>query len=159
MIVDDLIDLRESSRSGMDPQEFENELKTMKSTSMTSSNFITQVFFLSLNFLRLGPLRLIQEYGSTSREFNEIEEELKRLEETRGSWSVAPNAPMILRFIEKLKNRTRELVDLRISHDFHLTSPNSKKSTVALISFFLSWYKALPTGKIAFIITYYAYHV
>ena len=94
-----------------------------------------------MQFFKLGPLRLIQEYGTTSREFNEIEQELKRLEETHSTWSKQPNAPMITRFIEKLKGRMRELVDIRISHDLHLMNPVTKKSTVALISFFLALYK------------------
>lgn len=131
----------------MDPQEFEGEIKSMSISEPTSANFISQIFFLSMQFLKLGPLRLIQEYGTTSREFNEIEQELKRLEDTRGTWSVAPNAPMISRFMEKIKGRMRELVDVRISHDFHLTNPTTKKSTVALISFFLVWYKSLPSGN------------
>lgn len=146
MFVDDLLDWSETSRSGMDPQEFEAELKKMDFNG-APANFITQIFFLAMQFLRLGPLRLIQEYGTTSREFNEIEQELKRLEETRATWSLAPNAPMIVRFIEKIKARMRELVDIRISHDFHLTNATTKKSTVALISFFLAWYKSLPTGN------------
>ena len=146
--VDDLIDWSETSRSAMDPHEFEAELNKLSLVDPVPANFITQIFFLAMQFLRLGPLRLIQEYGTTSREFNEIEQELKRLEETRATWSAAPNAPMIVRFIEKIKGRMRELVDVRISHDFHLTNATTKKSTVALISFFLAWYKSLPTGKI-----------
>lgn len=123
----------------MDPHEFEVERESRPNP--TNPNFITQVFFLSMKFFKLGPLRLIQEYGTSSREFNEIEQELKRLEESRGTWSTQPNAPMITRFIEKIKGRMRELVDMRISHDFHLMNPVTKKSTVALISFFLSLYK------------------
>ena len=128
----------------MDPQEFESE--KAQSCASQNANFITQIFFLSLEFFKLGPLRLIQEYGTSSREFNEIEQELKRLEETRATWSVHPNAPMITRFMDKLRMRTRELVDIRISHDLHLTNATTKKSTVALISFFLALYKTLP-GK------------
>ena len=133
----------------MDPQEFvEFEMNTSANTSASNPpNFITQIFFLSMQFFKLGPLRLIQEYGTTSREFIEIEQELKRLEESRATWSSHPNAPMIERFIEKIKGRMRELVDLRISHDFHLMNPITKKSTVALISFFISIYKN-QTGKL-----------
>lgn len=139
-VLDDLLDWADVSRAGMDPQEFETE-KESRSIGSSPSNFITQVFFLSMQFFKLGPLRLIQEYGTSSREFNEIEQELKRFEESRSTWSTQPNAPMILRFIEKIKGRMRELVDFRISHDFHLMNPVTKKSTVALISFFLSLYK------------------
>lgn len=128
----------------MDPQEFEVE-KSQNSGSL-NANFITQIFCLSLEFFKLGPLRLIQEYGTSSREFNEMEQELKRLEETIATWSVHPNAPMIARFMEKIRVRMRELVDVRISHDFHLTNVTTKKSTFALISFFLSLYKTL-SGK------------
>ena len=95
-----------------------------------------------MQFFKIGPIRLIQEYGATSREFNEIENELKRLEETRGTWSMAPNSLMISHFMEKLKKRMNELVDLRISYDFHLMNPIIKKSTIALISFFLALYKS-----------------
>lgn len=130
----------------MDPQEFEQELEKHNSGS-ENANFITQIFYLSLEYFKLGPLRLIQEYGTSSREFNEIEQEMKRLEETKSAWSVQPNAPMILRFMEKLRTRMRELVDLRISHDFHLTNGTTKKSTVALFSFFLSLYKTFPGKK------------
>lgn len=145
MSLDDILDWSEVSRSGMDPQEFEQE-KSQNSGS-GNVNFITQIFYLSLEFFKLGPLRLIQEYGTSSREFNEIEQEMKRLEETKSTWSLHPNAPMILRFMEKLRLRMRELVDVRISHDFHLTNGTTKKSTVALISFFLSLYKTLPGIK------------
>ena len=134
----------------MDPQEFEEEKS--KNSGSVNANFISQIFYLSLEFLKLGPLRLIQEYGSSSREFNEIEQEMKRLEETKSTWSVLPNAPMILRFMEKLRVRMRVLVDLRISLDFHLTNVPTKKSTVALISFFLSLYKTLPGKEKAMII-------
>lgn len=128
----------------MDPQEFETELSKIKSgTKDENVNFITQIFLLSMQFFKIGPIRLIQEYGTTSREFNEIENELKRLEETRGTWSVAPNSLMISNFIEKLKKRMNELVDLRISYDFHLMNPIIKKSTIALISFFLALYKSI----------------
>ena len=135
----------------MDPQEFETEMKAINNANTANPasntpNFITQIFFLSMQFFKLGPLRLIQEYGTTSREFIEIEQELKRLEESRVTWSIHPNAPMIERFIEKIKGRMRELVDIRISHDFHLMNPITKKSTVALISFFISIYKNQP-GK------------
>lgn len=134
----------------MDPQEFESE-KSQNSGSQ-NANFITQIFFLSLEFFKLGPLRLIQEYGTSSREFNEMEQELKRLEETKATWSVHPNAPMISRFMEKIRARMRELVDVRISHDFHLTNVTTKKSTVSLISFFLSLYKTLSGKMIKFLI-------
>ena len=139
-----MIDWSEVSRAGMDPHEFETELKLRideTTTTASSANFITQIFFLSMQFFKLGPLRLIQEYGTSSREFNEIEQELKRLEETRSTWSIHPNAPMISKFIDKIKGRMRELVDIRISHDFHLMNPITKKSTVALISFFIAMYK------------------
>lgn len=129
----------------MDPKEFES---FQSNESSMEFNFITQIFFLSLQFFQLGPLRLIQEYGTSSREFNEIEQELKRLEETRNTWSSAPNSLMIQRFIEKMKLRMRELVDLRLSHDFHLMNGTSKKSIMALIAFFLSFYKSLSQGMI-----------
>lgn len=128
----------------MDPQEFEHE--KAENSGSENANFITQIFFLSLEFFKLGPIRLIQEYGTSSREFNEIEQEMKRLDETKATWSTNSNAPMIIRFMEKLRLRMRELVDVRISYDFHLTNVTTKKSTVALISFFLSLYKVLP-GK------------
>lgn len=156
--LDELFDWSEVSRAGMDPQEYENLVKSLElATEPVPSNFITQIFFLSLQFFQLGPLRLIQDYGTTSREFIEIEQELKRLEETRSTWSAHPNAPMIVRFIEKIKGRMRELVDLRISHDFHLMNPITKKSTVALISFFLALYKTQPgtKNKIKYPLTFY----
>lgn len=139
----------------MDPKEFEAFEATARVEGDSNFNFITQIFFLSLRFFQLGPLRLIQEYGTSSREFIEIEQELKRLEETRTTWSSMPNALMIQRFIEKMKGRMRELVDLRLSHDFHLMNPSGKKSTMALLAFFLSYYKSLSTGKypISFFLT------
>ena len=160
LYLDDLFDWGEVSRSGMDPQELENLVMSLNLQSEPSpSNFITQIFFLCLQFMRLGPLRLIQEYGTTSREFNEIEQELKRLEETRSTWSVHPNAPMVTRFIEKIKGRMNELVDMRISHDFHLMNPVTRKSTFALISFFLALYKTQSGKKTSLFLFLLSLHV
>lgn len=106
-------------------------------------NFITQIFFSALNYCQIGPLRLIREYGMISREFIELEQEQKRLQETRSAWSRLPNALMIERFLKKIGERMRELVDLRIAFDLHLQDPTFKRSTLGLLGFFARYYESL----------------
>ncbi len=132
---------QETDRSAMNLDDF----KSFSSAGPPAEeyNFITQIFFTALNFCKIGPLRLIQEYGTISREFIELEQEQKRLQESRATWVRLPNAPMIERFLAKIAQRMRELMDLRIAFDLHLQEATFKRSTLALLSFFARFYGTL----------------
>ena len=121
----------------VDKESFLKEREGLKEDGIVYK-FVTQIFFLTMECFHMSLIKMIQEYSRISREFVEIEQEKKNIEEGRSMWQNLPVAASYQRVLDKIDQRMKELVDMRIVFDMHLQDENFKKSTGYFVNFLLN---------------------
>jgi ubiquitin conjugation factor E4 B len=107
-----------------------------------SPNFITECFFMTVQYFRLGPVRLINEYMELLRNLREVQQALDYFESSSGTGNA-----MNERATRNAKNQMQRMKDGKLAMDVYLLDPSMMENSFTFISLMASWMtKLLPSS-------------
>lgn len=107
-------------------------------------NFVTECFHLTVQFFRLGPVRMINEYMDLLRDLREVSQALELFE---GSPEHAAASPLNAAAIKNAKARMQAMKDAKLALDVYLLSPALMESTFTLVLLMVNWLSRLLEGE------------
>ncbi len=104
------------------------------------ANFVTECFFMTFQYFRLGPIRMIAEYM-------QVMKSLRQASDAAAALSAAGGAAAAARQAEELKAQSRQLIDAKLILDMALLHEAFMEDCWALVAFTASWLMTVMAGE------------
>lgn len=133
------IDVKETTKNHATSPEYESFLTEFyKPTEQYSPNFVTECFFLTVQFFRLGPVRMINEYMDLLRDLRETQQALDSFEGSQRNVP-GPAAAMNAMAIRNAKAQLQLMKDIKLSLDVYLLDTQLMDKSFSFVILIVRW--------------------
>ncbi|GAA5939856.1 ubiquitin-ubiquitin ligase UFD2 [Sporobolomyces koalae] len=101
-------------------------------------NFISEVFFLTAQFLHIGPMHAIKEHKGISEQIQHMNRQLRDMEADT-SWRGSPNEEQTLKGIERYKKKIEQWKSHLLCYEVQLLDPDYLSKCVSYTNLMMSW--------------------
>lgn len=133
----DLIDTTKINASTSDYKEYVSQVRA-RGAAAYAPNFVTECFFLTVQYFRLGVVRMVNEYMDLLRSLRDAQQALDSFEASAsrlGSQTTAVNDMAI----RNAKAQIQAMKDSKLALDVTLLDPQMMENSFSLITLMVSW--------------------
>jgi len=123
------------TRFGMTTDDINNYIKSNKIEEKKQFKFITEMYFLTHYSLHIGATSIIHRYDDFLREYSQLQQRKKELNQTRNSWSQTPRAMFIEGYLKKLDDEINRMTQFKLSMDAHMFESGFVKNSMEFYGF------------------------
>ncbi|GAA6010598.1 hypothetical protein JCM11491_002989 [Sporobolomyces phaffii] len=141
------IDVKEATKISATQQE-SDAYYSAPSTDHPAPNFISEVFFLTAQFLHIGTMHAIKEHKGISEQIGHMNRQLREMEADT-SWRGTPGEEQALKAIDRYKKKIEQWKSHLLCYEVQLLDPEYLAKCIGYTNLMMSWLVRLvdPKGK------------
>ncbi|ORX94013.1 hypothetical protein K493DRAFT_315713 [Basidiobolus meristosporus CBS 931.73] len=134
----DLIDIAETTKINATQDESDSYYKQSAEDSK-APNFISDVFFLTIEFHHYGLLRSFAYYNNFIRDFSEMRKQYERMKEDAPRWANTPTAALNEEILKRCKAQLEKQMTHKLCLDTQLLESQLLLDSMRFYSFVMNW--------------------
>ncbi|GAA5886450.1 hypothetical protein JCM16303_001413 [Sporobolomyces ruberrimus] len=142
------IDVKEETKISATQQESDAYYAVADSETHPAPNFISEVFFLTAQFLHIGTMHAIKEHKGISEQITHMNRQLKEMEADT-SWRGTPGEEQALKAIDRFKKKMEQWKSHLLCYEVQLLDPEYLAKCIGYTNLMMAWLVRLvdPKGK------------
>ncbi|GAA5912608.1 ubiquitin conjugation factor core domain-containing protein [Sporobolomyces salmoneus] len=142
------IDVKEETKISATQQESDAYYSVPPTESHPAPNFITEVFFLTAQYLHIGTMHAIKEHKGISEQISHMNRQLREMEADT-SWRGSPGEEQALKAIDRYKKKIEQWKSHLLCYEVQLLDPEYLAKCIGYMNLMMAWLVRLvdPKGK------------
>ncbi|PJF16742.1 hypothetical protein PSACC_03438 [Paramicrosporidium saccamoebae] len=129
------INVSEATKNHATNDEYKEYIQQADTTNY-APNFVTECFFLTVQYFRLGPIRMMNEYMDLLRNLREAQQALDSFERSQAEGSTNPMNNLA---IKNAKAQIQKMKDSKLALDVYLLDPTLMENGFSFVTFIVRW--------------------